>query len=419
MHRHFIIVGLLLSLANLRADDFILSYWCGPTEDQDLDARHAEIAECGFTYAMPPCGNISPANAKKSLEACKKYGLKYMLNDGRLMQFEPSHPAFKTNLDAMITEYAGYEALGGYHITDEPGPELFPKLAGINQYLLEKDPKHLPYINLYPNYVPEWAIGGTYEQYIEKFLTMVKPRLLCYDHYALLNNNIERPIYFENLEIIRRQGLKHNVPIGFIFQLIAHFDYREVNESELRWQANTGLIYGTRALLYFTYWSPSNVPDFKGRVGIINDKGERSRHYAAVKQVNSEIRAWAPTLMKLKSTEVYTGALPGATRPLPTNSVVQFKDEGAFVVGTFQHDDKSEWLMIMNRDMHKPVSTTLRFDKSVKRMSELSNRTGKLSSTKLRKNELPVELPAGGAKLFKISPKALKKGSEGRGQRLI
>src|SRR5688572_10030938 len=122
MHTILIVVGLLLSLANLRADDFILSYWCGPTEDQDLDARHAEIAECGFTYAMPPCAGLSPASAKKSLEACKKYGLKYMLNDSRLMQFEPGHPAFKTNLDAMITEYAGHKALGGYHITDEPGP---------------------------------------------------------------------------------------------------------------------------------------------------------------------------------------------------------------------------------------------------------------------------------------------------------
>lgn len=406
MHKLLLLIALLFSAGTVHADanEFILSYWCGPTQDQDLDARHKEIAECGFTYAMPPCAGLSPANAKKSLEACKKYGLKYMLNDSRLMQFEPSHPAFKTNLDAMITEYSKYKALGGYHITDEPGPELFPKLAGINQYLLEKDPKHLPYINLYPNYVPEWAIGGTYEQYIEKFLTTVKPRLLCYDHYALLNKNIERPIYFENLEIIRRQGLKYNVPIGFIFQLIAHFDYREVNESELRWQANTGLIYGTRALLYFTYWSPTNAPDFKNRTGIINEKGERSRHYAAVKQINSEIRAWAPTLMKLRSTEVYhTGTLPSATRPLPKDAFVQMKGEGAFVIGTFQHEDKSEWLMIMNRDMHKPVSTTLQFDKTVKRLRELSNRSGRLSTAKLRKNELPIELVAGGARLFKLS----------------
>lgn len=402
-HRLFFVVYAVLLLLTLpaQADDFILSYWCGPPPTEDVDKRYAEVAEAGFNYAMLPCSGASVQGNKAILNACKKYKLKYIPVDSRIGKFEAANPAFKTNLNAVVAEYGDHPALGGYFVADEPAPGAFPKLAAINQYLLERDPKRLPFINLYPNYAPEWAIGP-YEKYVEDFLTIVKPRLLSFDHYALNTDGTLRPIYFDNLEVIRRQGLKHGVPIGFIFQLTAHFNYRNPSEADLRWQANSALIYGARALLYFTYWTPTNDPAFTKAVAIIDSKGNRSHQYEPTKRLNAEINAWAPTLMKLKSTAVYhTAPLPSSTVALPKDAVVQV-GEGNYIVGTFQHDDGSEWVMIMNRDISKGVKTTVKFDKGLKRLRELSTKNGKLSSVKLRKEGVPLELAPGAAKMFKL-----------------
>jgi hypothetical protein len=394
---------LLLAFVANATDEFVLSYWCGPPElVKDLNKAYREVAECGFNYAMVPCSGATVKGNQAILDACKKYKIKYLAGDSRLMATGPENPAFTTNLNAVIAEYARHPALGGYYLSDEPSPTLFPQLGAVNQYLLAHDPKHLPFINLYPNYVPEWAIGGSYEQYVDKFLDTVKPRLLSYDHYALLGDGSLRPIFFQNLEIIRRQALKHDVPFALIFQVTPFAGVRDPSEAELRWQANTALAYGAKALLYFTYWTPTGDAAFKSSVAIIDPQGNRSRHFDQVKRVNAAIKAWAPTLMKLKSTGVYhTGELPLATTALPANAIATVSS-GAFVIGTFRHEDGSEWLMIVNRDLRQPAKTKLHFQPAVKRLRELNAKNGKLSSMKLRDHELSIELPPGGAKLFKL-----------------
>ena len=402
--KFWLLLAVALSIPAANADEFIISYWCGPPPTEDLNRRYAEVAEAGFNYAMLPCSGANPAQNKAILDACKKYKLKFIPNDSRILAFPPESPAFKTNLDAVVAEYASHPALGGYFLGDEPSPDAFRTLGAVNQYLLERDPKRLPFINLYPNHAPEWALGGTYEQHVEKYLTTVKPRLLSFDHYALITDGTLRPIYFENLEIIRRQALKHNVPFGFIFQVTPHFSYRDPSEDEIRWQANTALVYGARALMYFTYWSPTNDPAFKTSVAIIDPKGNRSVHYEQAKRVNADVKAWAPTLMKLQSVGVYhSGKVPYGATALPKDSVVGFDDEKAsFIVGTFKHFDGSDWVMIMNVEMNKSATCNVRWDKAVRRIYE--QKVGQKGTSRLRIKDQSTQLQfvPGGARLFKI-----------------
>lgn len=387
-----------------QADDFILSYWCGPPGYvKDLNKAYADVAKCGFNYAMLPCTGLTTKASKDILDACQKNKLKYIVYDPRIPASGPENPGAKTNLAAVVADYSKHPALGGYFVGDEPDHLGIPRVAAIHQGLVNADPRHAPFANLFPNYAPEWAFGGTYEQYVEKFITLVKPRLLSFDHYALMTDGSLRPGYFDNLEVIRRQGLKHNVPFCFIFQLTPHGSYRDPSEAELRWQVNTGLAYGAKALMYFTYWHPPKDPLFQNSVAVVDVNGNPTHHYERVKRVNAAINAWAPTLMKLKSTGVYhTGTLPRGAAALPKDSVVRV-GEGALVMGMFTHQDGSEWLMAVNREFSQLLKTELHFDKTVKRLRELSAKNGKLSSVKLRDHVLQIDLPAGGAKLFKLT----------------
>src|SRR4051812_20715386 len=118
--RKLVLLAAILSCAcSALAEDFLLSYWCGPPADKDLQKRYAEVAECGFNYAMLACsGGLSN---RAVLDACQKNKLKFIVYDPRVLSFGPENPAFKTNLDAILSDYSKHPATGGYFLGDEPG----------------------------------------------------------------------------------------------------------------------------------------------------------------------------------------------------------------------------------------------------------------------------------------------------------
>lgn len=404
-------IPLCLGLSTLsQADDsFVISYWCGPRPDQDPSVRYAEVAECNFTHCLPPCGGVSVEQNKAILDACEKNGLKYIIPDSRIMAKKPEDPDFAANLDAVIADYAGHSATGGYFLTDEPNASAFPWLAAVNQYLLKKDPKHLPYINLFPNYANEQQLGNpTYEEHVEQFCSVVRPKLLSYDHYALINDGTERPIYFENMEIVRRQGLKHGIPMCFILLVVPHGPYRDPSEAEIRWQVYTALAYGAKAILYFTYWTPHGGDAWRFRNGIITYDGERTEHFNQVKRINAELKVLGPILMKLTSTGVYhTGEAPLGCRAPEPGLPVRVTNDVPVVLGMFKHRDGSAWAMIVNRDMRKPAHVDLAFDKLVNRVQDMSPKTGVLIDLKLGEgSSLSLDLRAGEGRLLKLAKTA-------------
>src|SRR6185436_15535356 len=281
------------------------------------------------------------------------------------------------NLDAIVAEYGNHPALAGYFLSDEPGPGAFPLLAAVNQYLLKKDPNRLPFINLLPNYVNEGYIGRTYEKHLDQFCSIVKPKLLCYDHYALFEK-VERENYFANMEAIRRNALKYDAAMGFIFQCTPHGTYRDPSETDLRWQVNTALAYGCKALLYFTYFTPTDA-ESNFHNGILDAKGNRTPHFAMAKAINAELKNLSGTLVRLTSTAVYhTAPVPAGCAALPGDAPIQPKADKPLLIGFFKHDDGSQWAMVVNRDLHKSAAATLVFDGKVANLQELRPKTGKL-----------------------------------------
>jgi hypothetical protein len=383
-------------------NDFIISYWCGPPSGGNYDAQYAEVAECNFTHAMYPVNGGNLEQNKAILDACEKHGLKYIPYDGRVLAHGPGDPKLSANLDTMIADYANHPALAGYFMSDEPGPGAFPLLAAVNQYLLKKDPKRLPFINLLPNYVDEKYIGMKYDAYVEQFCEKVRPRLVCYDHYALFEG-VERNGYFANMETIRRNALKYGAAMGFIFQCTPHGTYRDPSEADLRWQVNTGLAYGCKALLYFTYFTPTDA-ESNFHNGILDAKGKRTPHFAMAKSINAELKNLSATLVRLTSTAIYhTAPTPSGCTALPADAPILVKAGGPLVLGFFKQDDGSEWAILVNRDLHKATATTLTIDRATAKLEELSPQTGKLSAVALSDRDVRCELPAGGMKVLKMS----------------
>jgi hypothetical protein len=371
---------------------FPISYWCPPPAE---DARYREARECGFNLAFFGEPNLA-----------QKYGMKCLVGDPRVAAaVDKPGPGTDTGLDEAVKQYARHPAFWGFYLMDEPGAGKFADLAHVNQHLLGKDPNCVPYINLFPTYASEKQLGTkTYEEHIERFMNEVKPRVLSYDHYALLKDGTERPDYFRNMEIIRTAGLKYDVPYWYIFLITPHYGYRDPSEGDVRWQVYTALAYGYKGLLYFTY---AGVKAEGFGESILDLKGQRTKRYDLAKKVNAEINALGPLLAGLRSTAVYhiAARLPDGARGPDADSLVRRAEGGDLVVGELQDAKGKRYLFLTNASPHKPATFCVTLADGAKIKGEVP-RGPKPAEKVVAKDKAPVlkiDLAAGDGRLLCVS----------------
>lgn len=376
---------------------FPISYWVGPPAEYSTDERYKEIAECNFTLTFGGDINLS-----------HKHGMKCLVFDDRIFK-ALAKPGVETDagIEAAVKDYAKHPAFFGFFLKDEPNSRDFPALAHVNQRLLALDPKGVPYINLFPTYATQEQLGNpTYEEHVEQFLTIVKPKVLSYDHYALLQGR-DRPDYFLNMEIIRAKALKYGVPFWFILLSTPHYGYRTPSEGDLRWQVFTALAYGAKGIMYFTYWT---VNEKGWGDGIIKSDGTRTERYEIVKAINSEVKALGETLLQLTSRKVYhtTAQTPIGASPPDKNAWVQKVEGGDLVVGELQDAEGKPFLFVTNASHDEAVEATVNLRAKVKAIHEVSKSAGaKPTPLKVRHvgrvASFTLRLSAGDGKLLAIT----------------
>ncbi|MDP7635063.1 MAG: hypothetical protein QF402_19145 [Candidatus Latescibacteria bacterium] len=134
--------------------------------------------------------------------------------------------------------------------------------------------------------------------------------------------------------------------------------------------------------------------------------GTRTRHYAMVKYVNSEMLALAPTLLRLESTGVYhTQPLPPWTRSVTESPLVESVEGGMGLVGEFVAEDGDTYLMVVNRDFIEDATLRLSLRNTPTAVFEVSKQTG----AEMVANEyspdtrvLTLDLAGGDGRLFRL-----------------
>ena len=368
------IVLMLVATGAARAkSEFFIGQWCGPTEF--TQQRFTEVAGANFTVAM--IGGDTPETNKQALDFCQTCGIKGLVIDSRIQLRSRYSRRSSGNLDAVLADYSKHPALWGYYIVDEPSSSRFNGIGNVSRYLLGKDPKRIPFVNLFPTYATNKQLGAfSYEQHIDEFCRVVQPKLISYDHYALMADGSVRPDYFANLEIVRRQSIKHAIPFSFILLSVPHGPYKDVTEADIRWQAFTALAYGARGIMYFTYMTP-NDPAWGYHDAIIGSSGKPSAKYEIAKRINGEIRKLGPTLLRLKTVAVYhTAPVPDGSKLLPEDGLISGIKGGQFVIGQFDSDDGLRYAMIVNRSLTLPARATIAFSQKVD-LREVSPASGR------------------------------------------
>jgi hypothetical protein len=254
---------------------------------------------------------------------------------------------------ALTTRIGSHPAALGVYLSDEPGVKQMPMIGRLAAALLKAMPAKLPYVNLFPNYANRQQLGtDSYEAHLRAYLKFVKLPYLSWDHYALTDGEMQQSFY-DNLDIVRKLTIEAKIPFWNCILATALFRYMEPSDATFNLQVYGTLAYGGRGIQYFRYFATDNG---NYRLAPVDQYGHRTATWDAMRRINNQIHALAPTLLKLHSTGVYHWPVSSAAgTPL-------FKDiqtGGKLIVGEFADANGRPYVMLVNKSLKESDSFRL------------------------------------------------------------
>ncbi len=211
------------------------------------------------------------------------------------------------------------DAIWGLDYRDEPATDAFAGLAEGLKELYEEDANRFPLINLYPMYASSEQLGeeplfpgndskidglnadsSKYRQHVAHYISTIDSDVISVDIYPL---NVEPATgklstyeyWLRNLDILAEACRATGRDLWVVTQ--AAGTSKEDgggkrwcdNPADQRWQDYVSLAFGAKALIYGCYyggwWDQGSH--------MINNAGNRTQTYYAVKKVNEELSAFA------------------------------------------------------------------------------------------------------------------------------
>ncbi|MDR3184323.1 MAG: hypothetical protein LBT49_02845 [Prevotellaceae bacterium] len=332
---------------------------------------YREMADAGFTINLPhvPDGGWSGSEAGPYftlLDKAQSVGMKIMINWEVVNFFTPEE----------MKRLKEHPAIAGYTIRDEPSASDFENLAAIVRKIQAIDSIHPCYINLFPNYAPEQALGfsgeDAYRRHVRKYIDEIPVPVISFDHYCILTDGEKkryiRPEYYENLEIIADESRRAGKPFWAFALSTAHWDYPVPTLADLRLQVYSDLAYGAQCIQYFTWLDPCCDPmwgegaDDNAPVRI---DGTKSPIYYTVQAMNKEIKALSKVFLNSKVRwTAHTGNVPRGCSSLNTELLpkqvksLEISDPGALV--SMLEKGKDRFVVIVNHDINSDITVRVK-----------------------------------------------------------
>ncbi|WP_219973470.1 hypothetical protein [Rubrobacter xylanophilus] len=399
------------------AGGYPVGLWWPPPTERTNAYRYREISEAGFNFVIGGNGVTNDETNPAALDAAAECGLSFVLTDGRLQRLilnaapegqragdgvrspmrvlsGPDRPgalhrsapspgeAVRLRLLALLKRYGSHPALAGINLFDEPHRQLFGLLSGARGILQEAGAGLLPYINVWPSYASLHALGtGSYERYLELYLSVVRPPVLSFDHYPLLSGGGITGDYFYNWAVIRRFSLRAGIPtwvfiqsVGFEGRAVGLAPRRTPDGPELLWQVNVALAYGAKGIQYFTYWTPENTPTSPVRFGsaLVSRDGRRTPLYGHARDVNSYLKSVGRVLLPLVSESVVHAGerrLPRGASGFRRDGWLHSVAGSPVILGRFRRPGHRNvrYLLVVNRSSSRAAKVSLELPSRVAR----------------------------------------------------
>ncbi|HEY6739617.1 MAG TPA: hypothetical protein VI076_12290 [Actinopolymorphaceae bacterium] len=400
----------------LGGEEFPIGLFWPPPPFETTPERYAEIRQAGFTFVITGNYLADSHILRRVCEVAEQIGLKvlvasdpdvgnlarnFTITDDRSVPLSITPADARTLAQRALGHYQGFDSFAGFNLYDEPSAPAFASLSKAYEAVREVAPRVLPYSNLFP------GNGDGYRDYVRAYVDTVKPSVLSFDRYPILTNG-EDQNYFDNWAIIRREGLRANLPTWVYIQSVQYANHRFPNEAEVRWQIAISLAYGAKGIQYFTWWQPDPARGEAFGPAIIDLEGERTALYEASKKINT---AWLQPIgrrLKPLTSESVQHAnedpLPPGTEGFASDSHLTAVSGDAVVIGRFTEAGNSarKYVFVANRLPGKPAKATLTVDPSVVKEIALYDPAKDEYVPQRDPRRVRVSLEAGSAKLYRL-----------------
>ncbi len=291
-----------------------ISGWIAPYHDlykigqKNLITQQAylDMKEAGFNaiYAMYEYDSGVNDDSQldyilSSMDYAQQAGIKYYAKSATVYHHETvgpdTHRPGDFYLSASINQYFDHPAFAGHLVTDEPSMSEFESLANLAKFYREELPGKEFYVNLFPSYATEDALGtANYEEYISKYLEMVKPDVLSFDHYSLHNSYGEMTCKTDSLynrEVVAYYANKANTPyMNFTLITSSEIERREmISQADISWQVMMDMAYGCSGAQYFCVFPPMQDSGFGYSNAVFDFEGNKTKFYDYVKAINAQV----------------------------------------------------------------------------------------------------------------------------------
>ncbi len=315
-------------------------------------------------------------------------GLSCFVSDKRVNGYDwsklPPEREIQNNLAEVLKQIGDNPAVLGFYFGDEPHSSLMPAMGRMATILKQLAPDKWPYVNLFPYRVSSDRIGTDYETYAKMLVNTIGQPFLSYDNYSLVGGEM-LDYFYNNLEVVRRIFQEVKTPFWNCILANAHFNYMEPSDPTFHLQVYATLAYGGRGIQYFTYYSPHNG---NYRLGAIDQFGNKTATWDALRRINLQIHALAPTLLKLNSTGVYHYPdVPESGKPLAQSKLVRIVSmlqryvkppvQGRFLIGEFEDPQGRPYFMIVNKDLNNSFQFAIDLRQQGRKLIRICNYSGR------------------------------------------
>ena len=374
---------------------FVIGGAVGPPKNLRTKKRMKEIADSGINVIILLGGIPTVKETIEYMNVAHTAGIKVLPPDKRcysaFMGGQNDVDASERSIKAIVKDYSDHPALFAYSIYDEPSSKQFKNLAKVLRLLEKNDKKHFGFINLFPGYACAAALGSpNFKEHVKSYVDIVKPSVLCYDHYSLRVDKSDSG-WYDDLEIIREESRRAKIPF-WIYVLSEGIEkyLRVPTRAEILWQANSALAYGARGILWFCYWTPQAHTEAHHNA-MIDLKGNRTPIYDYVREENvflkeagNRLLSWDNSYIQryVKSKRVAGGKSP-VVKPVGKNLNL--------TIGTFTKENRVR-IVCVNDSVDKSVKFTL-ITKSDYKFSEI---VASIDAKKSKEKNIEFELKPGG-----------------------
>lgn len=307
--------------------------------------------------------------------------------------------------NGQIPAYMEHPAFAGYCVWDEPASTAFEGLGEKKVLWDSVMGDKTFFINVFPGWAGS-ALGGSFQSYISNYIETVKPELLCFDHYPLMENSsgntVVRDTFFSDMDICSHYAKEAGIPFWFTLLAAGHMSYVTPNLEEFRWQMAVGQAYGATGLLHYVY----GTHDGDYTAPIDWDTQMTTEVYESMKAANAEIAAWDHIYMNFnwQGTANIGGnnnAVPStgfqlcqfAVDPTQNTGITSIESSEDVLCGIFTDGDGKEGFMLTNATnpaSQKDATVKLTLDEKYKGILLING--GEQTTMLLEKNTATIEI---------------------------